>query len=572
MYITLQQRKGWANNYAKRRSTVPDPMITLKRLTPTTTLPVSSTLNLAVTPRGNSSSTSLLITPEKSDNREPSIATKLENAFWQSYPYLQQLYSNFVQHLNSSCQKKLREKVADMVVSAWNICEGIKKEHPDLLEREFESLLSSQMDAYRNSSTTEVEAYLGELISFHFEKTLHIQFQMYSLSPGVLSTAIKLTNQHQATILGTNLNFFLTYAQKKLNEVQVICQQKVKFEKKNLLLKNSKLTKLLFEPSILISDIDSLYHELDEVFCQYIAPTSEKKSIEQPATIRDLYQIHCLPTPSIGQPDSSPTTPLEEKLSLIFRTRLCSLHIVPINQLVTFTWLSVHKLCGTLCRFITQLIHSLNKLILYQITSVNGQVSHLMDLSHSIPIMIQNITKFLSIVQEWCFTSTTATTSLLSQESIGRVKIEFNKLYLEIQPSLLYYTFYLQSNSTSSDHCNDTTSVLPSHVILGAYQFHLITIRTINRLLFTTIKSNQNLFVLFETFPIEQSLFSLLKEFFLQFYFSENLKNLLCSDDWYSMKNSEQLLINLKQNNLSNEFIYLFEQLIQRYHEKYMSE
>jgi hypothetical protein len=557
LYIHLQQRKGWAHQYLLKkktqttRSQLVDQTMIPKRLTPTPSiiLPPSS---IIIPSQGQTSEISSppsaaisFIPPSRpsqlTSSADPPIAARLEAAFWQAYPYLQQLTQNFIQHLTSSCQKKLKEKVVDMIVAAWELCDMIKKDSISRSVEEFEIILNESLTTLFSSTHTEIKNYLQQFLLKHFQQTFIFQLEMYSLSQGVQSILIQLANTQQQQLMINNLNYFTSYANKKLNEVKIVChQQRIRMEvlvAKNQMIENEQeeihkssqgiMKQCSSNSDVLASDSESLHAGLLALLEKFFPsqPIAQR-------SFRRMFHIQLLSAESKSLPSSG------NSILPILMTQLCDLFLYPLEELIPTLTTSapahqnqLHILCETICRFLIGLVSVVNKYLLFYTSSSDQSPDHRQLLGH-ICFMIVNITQFISTLQSWCqtilhstsisstnlisFSSSTQPTQepasqSISPESIGRIKIEFNKMYLEIQHSLLFYTSFLQEHS-----CLIQPTLPSSHLILEAYDARLITIRAINRLLSSTLKSKPPIHI--PSFPIEQSVLGLIQKFLQRFH------------------------------------------------------
>lgn len=580
VYIFLQQRKGWTQSYLRKKyQTVESSSLVLKRLAPTPSPFVSSLPFAAVGPVTSMKSTkqspsfytpSFEIShsqPSPLSQNNHSISARLEASFWQSYPYLQQLYANFAQHLSSSCQKILKEKVADMIVMAWNICELVKKETLPLASQQFEMKLEENLNSLYLATHEEVDRDLLNFISTHFDKTLVSQFEMYSLSKGVLTTAIKLTKTQQEQIHLSNLNYFASYAVKKMNEVKIVCtQQRNKFDppiKKKYFSSSEEMMKShQLDLKVLISEEKVLERELREVLREYFC--FDSSAIMKARSIRSFYRLKCYSGDSRENDcEDIPNLPSPQDLSLLFTTKLCDLCFCPLEQVISScdtddSFLST--LCGTICRLIVQLVSVVNKYLLLATLRKDCDLCARPDSNHShhISVMILNIKQFISSLQ-LLFQRNYATSSNLNLEKIGRIRIEFSKLYLEIQLPLLCYDSFLLDHSPSPPQPTKL-----SNLILEAFEFQLIVTRTIVRLLSSTLKPNP--VILFPSFAkIEDRVLSLVQHFLHRFHSSFSLPDSFLDDlqtreDWYNLPETSTIL----KKHISTEFGYVFDQLVQK--------
>jgi hypothetical protein len=635
MYIFLQQRKGWAHTFLKKRinptqdissSSSSSSSLVLKRLAPTPTIPslpspnftaapplasrsliptsLSQQSPIALFPPSSSSSSSSLSThsqlpPQPQTSHSPSasttsIADRLEASFWQAYPYLQQLFLNFTQHLTSSCQKILKEKVADMILTAWDLCEVIKKDlltHHDHGVDQFEVKLEEAMTSLYLSTQQEMDCYLSTFISRNFEKTLLLQFEMYSLSKGVLSTAIQLTKRQQVLIQKSNLNYFSVYANKKINEVKIVCTQQWKklldlpFKKKPLplplhsdedregeeerRLKQQQQKQRPLDPKVLISEYKVLQVELRGIFKDFLYNSSSTQSSKRTGT--SLRHCYGLKSCRCAQERSSVVS--EDDIRVLFTTELCDLHLISPENLLELLQPtqqqrlpSFSSLCGTLCRFVAQLVTVVNKFLLLETYSEDPE------LCQEISVMIVNICQFTSSLQTWVqklLSDSLCSTVAVDHETVGRIKIEFNKMYLEIQLSLLLYDSFLRDHPPCPLQSEPTK---PSSLILEAFEFKLIATRTIIRLLSAALKTNPLVF--FPSFPIEASVLSLIREFLQRFYSSfsipeSSLHELFREDgDEDCQWDDRPETLALMKKHISTEFGYVFEQLLQKFRRK----
>jgi hypothetical protein len=591
LHIHLQQRKGWAHQYLKKKSQTIgshlDHTMILKRLTPTPSISILTTSSVpsfghaSDDPSSQSAAQSIASVnlPSRSRssvNADPSpIAVRLEAAFWQSYPSLQQLSQNFIQHLSSSCQKKVKEKVADLIVAAWDLCEVVKRDSANSPIDQFESNLNESLSQLSLATHSEVESYLQQFISGHFQKTFLCQLEMYSLSRGVLSTVIQLTNKQQQALLNTHLNYFTAYSNKKLNEVKAVVvsrQQRDSHGQDERIRKSSqRMTSWGPDISPLVSNPESLHGDLRN-FLERFFPREAIRG----KTLREMFHVIDLSNP---EHHSDCLSSVNEILSLL-TARPCDLFLYPLNELMPPLTPSlshhdqqlqqqqpIHSLCETICRFLIGLASVLNKYLQFY-TSSPRESLHDLPLFSQICFMIVNITQFISSLQSWCQLITSATipspspslsppSRSLSPESIGRIKIEFNKMYLEVQHSLLYYTSFLREHSLLLPLVHVTQPPLsPSTLILEAYDAKLVTIRAINRLLSSTLKSKPatNL----PSFPIQESVLELIREFFHRFH-----PSLIEGDQafWSRVDWSDTCAVIRKE--ISSEFSFLLDQLVQ---------
>ena len=511
-----------------------------------------------------------------------------------------------------------------MIVAAWNLCEVTKKETLHLTTLQFETKLEEDLNSLYLATLEEVGQDLLTFISNHFDKTLVSQFEMYSLSNGVLATAIQLTKAQQDQVHGTNLNYFASYAMKKITEVKIVCLQQ-----RNKFLESSPGKKQKFQSSPpsgssegekkrdmtmamamqvpVVYDKALLQTELENVFQEYFCCLEMTKTPTTRRSIRHCYRLKdsseaqdCDREKEISEEMPHPCCPSSQELCFLFTTKFCDLDFLSPKELLQqqqqLTPASERRsdaifstFCGTICRLIARLVSVVDKYLLLVTSRSESCAQQDLTLLEHLSVMILNIKQFISSLQFWFQKILLSSSPLapptpslapvpspvptsgvsspsINLETIGRIKIEFNKLYLEIQLSLLCYDSFLQDHSPFLRN-----STKPSSLILEAFEFRLIATRTIIRLLSSTLKPNP--MILFPSFPIESRVLSLIREFLQRFHFSyalpqSFLDDLLCRVDWYD---HPETIIVLKKH-ISTEFGYVFDQLLQKFHRRVAEE
>jgi hypothetical protein len=389
---------------------------------------------------------------------------RLETAFWHRYPQLHQISSGFIDHLNSSLRLRLKDRVGDLVLKAWACVEIVKHECFSKGIEEFKTVLERDTARLLRTASTDTEAFLEEFFDEHTNTTLQSLFSLYPLSAGVVSTGIGLTRKRKEDFSRRHMDYYCTYAKKKISEVCSSCiQQRVKKEEgagagvsrskgevasdvvRNGGLHRGQVIREIF------GEMASLQEQLHRLV-QKLLDVKGFAEVGGSVTLRD-------------QSNSSDRLP-EGNLAMLLSEMPCSLEVAMPTD--TENCFLLTSFCGHICITMSEVVITVGKILL--LGSCSEDCPHPLWRSSRQRALISSCVSMITGVFSWC---RKVRSECVEVECAGRIRIEVMKMLTVIGSALFLLDMVWTETETAAD--GEGSAGRPSGLLVEACRLNLIT-------------------------------------------------------------------------------------------------
>ncbi|CAE7325231.1 unnamed protein product, partial [Symbiodinium microadriaticum] len=400
----------------------------------------------------------------------------METAFWHRYPQLHQISTGFLDHLNNALRQRLKDRVGDLVLKGWACVEVVKAECKTKSMEEFRAVLDRDTTRLIQSYTTDTDAFVEEFFDEHVATTLQALFSVYPLAAGVVSTAMGLTRKHKPVARKNHMDYFSSYAKKKISEVCTSSvHQREKMEAAVQRADGQVATAAAVSRGENIPGIGET--DLLLAVCGGIDKLLRNLSID----INNMCSVDSFK--SMGGSVRVVSGRRDGRLAggdsaIMFNEESCGIEIaMPIESMVgedrCRRLFVLHCFCGHICSSVGQLLVTVGKMSLAASASANVFFSH-----KTVRQWARNCINFLLCVCKWCQVVRDECGDI---ECRGRIRIEVMKMLTIIGNPIFFFDTLLSrepevadSGASCQDH--DYNIHVPSDILVEACRMGLITV------------------------------------------------------------------------------------------------
>jgi hypothetical protein len=410
------------------------------------------------------------------------VSSRLQAAFWRKYPQLHQISQSLIEHVSNSARLRLKDKVAELVIRAWGIVESLKGSDLQVSITDFDRSLETSVQQLLSSGIQGAEIFLDKFLMEQLQHTLPTLLSLYPHTQGVIDTANKLTLMHCAPIKSKQIEVYSAYAAKKLAEVKISSiQQRTKALAANQSNESIPLVGALTKQSTdatsrnqeivligVIGNLQACENAVTALLYSFIQ--RQECKIDRHAQTR----VHLL------WPGSGEIILDRENIFRMFLTYECQLNFDAVVMSCD-SCLNIRLLCGEICTFLYQMCLAVGRYSL----AIELETSEQRNLNRkSAVVMIVNCIEMINSFQNWWMN--TRGSSINNEEIIGRVKIEFTKMYTSIGSTLFHFDIWVECNHHDTLRY-DTTSP-PSTVLLQFCHTYFISPESLSNILTAVMK------------------------------------------------------------------------------------
>ena len=412
----------------------------------------------------------------------------MEAAFWHRYPQLHQISTGFLDHLSNALRQRLKEKVGDLVLKAWACVEVVKAECKEKSIEEFRAVLDRDTTRLLQVSASDADTFVVEFFDEQVKTTLHSLLSVYPLATGVISTAIGLTRRQKGVSRKGHMDYFSTYAKKKVKEVCLSSiQQRVKSDASNAPSRDTTgpdSSRLLEgrstdddasrkETYILLGDVCGGVEALHMQLTNELNDLCDEQSVQ---LIGGSVRIRCAGADRLTR----------EEIVTVFLTESCALDIEmptsPVSRDVnSITLHAVTCFCGHLCTTVAQIVITVGKLSLLTPSDRRKLVPN-----DSMRQLVCNCVNLIMCSLIWCHQVRSECGDF---DCTGRVRIEVMKMLTLIGNSLFYFD-QIATTEVMDAHWQHFKLKVPTDVLIESCRLEVINVEGFSGVITAALKSS----------------------------------------------------------------------------------